>query len=162
MLDLIGKGVPSTKILELKERQEIRQRQGQEVNGIGSLSEKNILRAIVTLPMVVSAKQMPHHSISDIEGIDILVRLDTKSSVVPNVKIQAKSSLKRIWEFIQKIEKRNNLKSGEGQEWLLRNRWMVLNGTLLPENIRHDFLFQLDKINEYAKEDSGGARPQSV
>lgn len=145
VLDLLANGASTTEIINLQNKR-LRERQG----GIdrGFFSESNVREALLGLSVVRGVRMVPRRSKQDNRGIDMFVDLHTPQSLVDNIKVQVKSDIKRIEDFKRDLAKARKIK-GDINEWLIRHRWIVLNGQLTQDLIRSNFMVQLRRINEY-------------
>lgn len=150
IFSLLADGVKSAEIIRIEEE---RRRPFQERLERGNSSEQNVSEALTGLPVVTRVNKVPTNSVGDQSGIDLVVGLktDTPEAIVGKVKVQVKSSESGITTFREKVKSDNSLKDGEVDDWLTSNGWIVLNGQMPKDDIAHDFLAQLKKINDFAR-----------
>lgn len=148
ILDLLRKGIQSHDVLEMIEGDKLQSGKPDGTIVRANESGQNIMNAISQVPGVVSTKLEPWRQHKD-KGNNVIVRLDSKLFPVPEVKVHCNSSINGINTFKKGVEKKYDLRPGEADAWLFSHRRMVINGNLLPGEIRRWFLIQLDDIKAF-------------
>lgn len=146
ILEQLAQGRPNAEIILELEEKERAKRAGEISEQKGSISERRAKNAIAKLDVVISAHLTQKFSPEDRNLIDILVNLRNLPDLC-TVKVQVKSSKRGIRQALDETKRIRNLTNDEDlNEWLLKNKYIFVNGNLSHDQIQAQFLQQLEPM----------------
>lgn len=117
----------------------------------GRKSEQTVEYALKKLPDVKNVETTVQGSGPDFQGVDLVVSLRSNGNrtCLDTVHVQVKSGLGRVKTFFNNIKQEHQLDDDQAMVWLLKNRMIIINGTVSPKDIQKSFNLQIKQISEY-------------